>query len=83
MVEGHDELIPDIISRRLMLVKFAINHTTALTITSAIFDLHSSPHSLERLKGIWEEAKRVSAEKGGQWTRNSLSVVDKSPANAS
>lgn len=79
MAEGrHDELTPDMISRRLMPVNFAAIHTTALTITSAIFDLLSSPNSLEWLEGIREEAERVLAEEGGQWTKNGLARCHRS-----
>ena len=79
MAEGrHDELTPDMISRRLMPVNFAAIHTTALTITSAIFDLLSSPHSLEWLEGIREEAERVLAEEGGQWTKTGLARCHRS-----
>ena len=47
MAEGrHDELTPDIISRRLMPVSFGAIHITTLIITSAIFDLLSSLYSL-------------------------------------
>ena len=79
MAEGrHDELTPDMISRRLMPVNFAAIHTTALTITSAIFDLLSSPHSPEWLEGIREEAERVLREEGGQWTKNGLARCHRS-----
>ena len=79
MAEGrHDELTPDMISRRLMPINFAAIHTTALTITSTIFDLLSSPHSLEWLKGIREEAERALAEEGGQWTKNGLAKCHRS-----
>ena len=73
MAEGrHDELTPDMISRRLLPVNFAAIHTTALTMTSTIFDLLSSPDTSGWLKDIREEAESVLAEEGGQWTRNGL-----------
>ena len=79
MAEGrHDELTPDMISRRLMPVNFAAIHTTALSITSTIFDLVSSPYSPGWLKGIQEEAERVLAEEGGQWTKSSLARCHRS-----
>ena len=79
MAEGrHDELTPDIISRRLMPVNFAAIHTTALTITCAIFDLLSSPYSPAWLEGIREEAERVLGEEGGQWTKNGLARCHRS-----
>ena len=79
MAEGrHDELTPDMISRRLMPVNFAAIHTTALTITNTIFDLVSSPYSPGWLKGIQEEAERVLAEEGCQWTKNALARCHRS-----
>ena len=68
----HDELTPDMISRRLMPLNFAAIHTTALTVTNTILDLLSSPSSPEWLEGIREEAERVLAEEGGQWTKAGL-----------
>ena len=68
----HDELTPDMISRRLMPLNFAAIHTTALTITNVIFDLLSSPDSPKWLQGIKEEAERVLAEEGGRWTKAGL-----------
>ncbi len=68
----HDELTPDRISRRLLPVNFAAIHTTGLTITNVILDVFSSASSPEWLEGIREEAERVLAEEGGQWTKAGL-----------
>ena len=68
----HDELTPDMISRRLMPVNFAAIHTTALTITNTILDLVSSPSSPQWLDSIREEAEKALAEEGGKWTKASL-----------
>ena len=79
MAEGrHDELTPDRISRRLMPVNFAAIHTTALTIAGTIFNLVSSPYSPGWLKGIQEEAERILAEEGGQWTKKGLARCHRS-----
>ena len=79
IAEGrHDELTPDMISRRLTPVNFAAIHATALSITSAIFDLLSSPYSLGWLQGIQQEAERVLAEEGGQWTKNGFARCHRS-----
>ena len=74
----HDELTPDMISRRLMPLNFAAIHTTALTLTNVIFDLLSSPFSSEWLEGIREEAERTLAEEGGQWTKAGLARCHRS-----
>ncbi|KAL9135843.1 MAG: hypothetical protein Q9175_002948 [Cornicularia normoerica] len=74
----HDELTPDMISRRLMPINFAAIHTTALSVTNTIFDLLSSEYSLEWLEGIREEAERVLAEEGGQWTKAGLARCHRS-----
>ena len=68
----HDELTPEMISRRLMPLNFAAIHTTALTMTNFIFDLFSSPSTPQWIDGIREEAERVLAEEGGQWTKAGL-----------
>ena len=79
MAEGrHDELTPDRISRRLMPLNFAAIHTTALTMTNTLFDLLSSPSTPEWLEGIREEAERVLAEEGGQWTKAGLARCHRS-----
>lgn len=74
----HDELTADMISRRLMPINFAAIHTTALTLTNTIFDLLSSPSTPEWLEGIREEAERVLAEEGGQWTRAGIARCHRS-----
>lgn len=74
----HDELTPDMISRRLMPINFAAIHTTALTLTNTIFDLLSSPISPEWLEGLREEAERVLAEEGGSWTKAGLARCHRS-----
>lgn len=68
----HDELIPDIISRRLLPIDFAAIHTTGVVVTNTLFDLLSSPSTPEWLEGLQEEAERVLAEEGGQWTKVGL-----------
>lgn len=79
MAEGrHDELTPDRISRRLMPLNFTAIHTTALTMTNTLFDLLSSPSTPEWLEGIREEAERVLAEEGGQWTKAGLARCHRS-----
>lgn len=73
MAEGRqDELMPDMISRRLMPINFAATHTTTLTITNCLFDLVSSDPSKHYLEGIREEAEMILAEEGGQWTKAGL-----------
>lgn len=67
-----DELTPDMISRRLMPLNFAAIHTTTLTITNCLFDLIASDPAKGYLEGIREEAERVLAEEGGQWTKAGL-----------
>lgn len=67
-----DELTPDMISRRLMPLNFAAIHTTTLTITNCLFDIISCYPSLGHLEGIREEATRILAEDGGQWTKAGL-----------
>ena len=67
-----DELMPDMISRRLMPLNFAAIHTTTLTITNCLFDLISSDPSKHYLEGIREDVERVLAEEGGQWTKAGL-----------
>ena len=67
-----DELTPDMISRRLMPLNFAAIHTTTLTITNCLFDVISCDPSLGYLDGIREEATRILAEEGGQWTKSGL-----------
>ena len=67
-----DELTPDMISRRLMPLNFAAIHTTTLTITNCLFDIISCDPSLGYLEGIREEATRILAEDGGQWTKAGL-----------
>ena len=74
----YDELTPDMISRRLMPLNFAAIHTTALSITNTIFDLLSSEFSAEWIEGIREEAERVLAEDGGQWTKAGLARCHRS-----
>lgn len=79
MAEGrHDELTADRISRRLMPLNFAAIHTTALTMTNTLFDLLSSPSTPEWLESIREEAERVLAEEGGQWTKAGLARCHRS-----
>lgn len=46
------ELMPDMISRRLMPINFAATHTATLTITNCLFDLISSDPSKHYLEGI-------------------------------
>lgn len=70
--DRQDELTPDMISRRLMPLNFAAIHTTTLTITNCLFDLISADPSKHYLEGIREEAERVLAEEGGQWTKAGL-----------
>lgn len=70
--DRQDELTPDMISRRLMPLNFAAIHTTTLTITNILFDLISADSSQHFLEGIREEAERVLAEEGGQWTKAGL-----------
>lgn len=72
----HDELTPDIISRRLMPLNFAAIHTTVLTITNVLFDLLAADPSY--LAGIREETIRVLAEEGGQWTKAGLARCHRS-----
>ena len=74
----HDQLTPDMISRRLMPLNFAAIHTTALTMTTFIFDLISSPSTPQWLDGIREEAVRVLAEESGQWTKAGLAGCHRS-----
>ena len=74
----HDELTPDMISRRLMPLNFAAIHTTALSITNTIFDLLSSEISAEWVQGIREEAERALAEEGGQWNKAGLARCHRS-----
>ena len=79
MAEGrHDQLTPDMISRRLMPLNFAAIHTTAMTFTNIILDLLSSPSSPEWLEGIREEAERVLSEEGGLWTKDGLARCHRS-----
>lgn len=79
MAEGrHDELTPDMISRRLMPLNFAAIHTTSVTLTNIIFDLLSSPSSSEWLEGIREEAERVLSEEGGRFTKDGLARCHRS-----
>ena len=67
-----DELTPGMISRRLMPLNFAAIHTTTLTITNCLFDIISCDPSLGYLEGLREEATRVLADDGGQWTKAGL-----------
>lgn len=73
-----DELTPDMISRRLMPISFAAIHTTTLTLTNCLFDLIASDPSQQYLEGIREEATRVLAEEGGQWTKPALAKCHRS-----
>lgn len=61
-----------------MPLNFAAIHTTALTMTNTLFDVLSSPSTPEWLEGIREEAERVLAEQGGQWTKAGLARCHRS-----
>lgn len=76
--DRQDELTPDMISRRLMPISFAAIHTTTLTLTNVLFDLIASDPSRQYLEGIREEATRVLAEEGGQWTKPALAKCHRS-----
>ncbi|KAF4635674.1 hypothetical protein G7Y89_g2420 [Cudoniella acicularis] len=55
---------------RLLLLNFAAVSTSAIGVTSAIFDIFSSPVSSHVPEGIYEECSRVlSSEPNGVWTK--------------
>lgn len=65
-----DELEPSRIAMRIMPMNFAAIHTTAMTGHSAILDLLSADHNI--LESLREEAARIYAEEGNQWTKSGL-----------
>jgi len=67
-----DELTPEIITRRILLLNFAGTHTTTIAVTNLLFNLASSPPSQQHIEGLREEVCRVYAEEGGTWTRDGL-----------
>ncbi|KAF2099268.1 putative P450 monooxygenase [Rhizodiscina lignyota] len=70
-----EELDPIRIARRLMPINFAAIHTTALTITNAIFDIFSGPNASFVVESLREEAERVYAECNGHWTKDAAAKL--------
>lgn len=72
LAEGRkDELKPSSVALRTLPLNFAAIHTTALTGSSALLDIFSSPpHVAASLR---EEALRVYNESGRQWDKHALS----------
>lgn len=65
-----DELQPSRIAKRIMPLNFAAIHTSAMTGHCAILDIFSADPDV--LQSLREEAARIYAEEGNQWTKQGL-----------
>ena len=67
------ERTPEMITKRLAVLSFAAIQSSVITITNAIFDIASSPRSVEFQHALREEVREVTSERKGQeWKRSSL-----------
>jgi hypothetical protein len=74
LAEGrHDELKPSMIAMRILPLNFASIHTTALTGSSVLLDIFSSPPDV--IASLREEALRVYTTHDRQWTKSGLSTM--------
>ncbi|KXS95203.1 hypothetical protein AC578_6928 [Pseudocercospora eumusae] len=63
------------ITRRLLRLNMVAIHTTAITITNAIFELYSSPRVEEYIAGLREEVERVLEAHDGKWSKAAVSEL--------
>jgi cytochrome P450 len=66
-----EERTPENLAQRLLILSLASIHTTALTMTQALYDLCAHPESLEPLR---EELVEVLRADGG-WEKAMLNVI--------
>ncbi|RYP76017.1 hypothetical protein DL771_002089 [Monosporascus sp. 5C6A] len=74
-----DQLLPEIICKRLLLINDISLHTTSFTVHNLILDLVSSDPAKGYVHALREECDRVIKEAGGSWTFeaiNKLKLVD-------
>ncbi|KXT18658.1 hypothetical protein AC579_2685 [Pseudocercospora musae] len=70
-----DMLQPYKVTRSLMAIEFAANHTTLLTISAALIDLFGSDPQLGYVEGLREEAERVYREHDGVWSKQAVNKL--------
>jgi cytochrome P450 len=76
---SHDDLeerTPEMITKRLSVLSFALIQSSVITITNAIFDIASSLRCAEIQQSLREEIQRVTAEHPGtEWEKGSLAKM--------
>lgn len=60
---------PHILAARLAIVNFAANHSSTITATQALFDIFRPDSAQTHTDLLRDEATRVLAHEGGQWTK--------------
>ena len=66
----------ELLSKRLAALSFASTHSTAVILTSALFDILSSPISIQLQQSIREEVCNITSKNPGkEWNRSSLSQM--------
>jgi hypothetical protein len=76
---SHDDLeerTPEMITKRLSVLSFALIQSSVITITNAIFDIACSPDCAEIQQSLREEIQRVTAKvPGKEWQKGSLAKM--------
>ncbi|KAE9985419.1 hypothetical protein EG327_004712 [Venturia inaequalis] len=76
---SHDDLeerTPEMITKRLAVLSFALIQSSVITITNAIFDIACSPISADIQQSLREEIQRVMADSPGkEWEKGSLAKM--------
>lgn len=67
------ERIPEMITKRLVVLSFATIHSSVITITTALVDIASSPSSVEIQEGLREEVGRATTPQSSEsWKTSNL-----------
>lgn len=71
-----EERTPEMITKRLSVLSFALIQSSVITITNALFDIACSPKSAEIQQSLREEIQRVTADNPGkEWEKGSLAKM--------
>lgn len=67
-----DERTPDMLSRRLMTLNFAVIHTSTMTTSNLILDIVSAPYCI---KDILKECQKLQQKFGLEWSPSRISEM--------